>query len=73
MPQQTAHKRFGQAEYDPSTGRWLVALVVLAAFVLGALALSHQGSPRMHDKGQVEQGATIPNPTELSPAQTKVQ
>ena len=73
MPRETAHKRFGQAEYDPSTGRWLVALLVLAAFVLGALALRHQGSPRMDDKRQAERGATIPNPTELSPAQSKTQ
>ena len=70
MPQPTARKRFGQVEYDPSTGRWLVAVLVLAAFVLGALALNNQGSPRMDDKRQIGQGATIPNPTELSPAQT---
>ena len=73
MPQDTANKRFGQAKYDPSTGRWLVALAVLATLVLDALALSRQGSPRVHDKRQIEQGATIPNPTELSPAKTKVQ
>jgi hypothetical protein len=62
--------KFGRFEYDPVTGTYVVALLVLAAVVLGSLAYNYQGSPRMDDKAALQQGATIPNPTQLSPATT---
>lgn len=61
-------KKFGRFEYDPVTGTYVLAALVLVAVVLGALAFSHQGSPRMDDKAAVEQGVTVPHPTQLSPA-----
>lgn len=61
-------RKFGRFEYDPVTGTYIVAALVLAAVVLGALAFSYQGSPTMADKAAVEQGATIPPPIRLSPA-----
>jgi len=70
MSQQMTPKRWDRFEYDPTTGRWVVATLVLAAVVLGVLAFGYQGSPRMDDRRQLEKGVTIPNPTELSPAQT---
>lgn len=64
-------RRFGRFEYDPVTGKYVLAAVVLAAAALGALAFSFQGSPRMDDLATARQGATqgatIPNPTHLSP------
>jgi hypothetical protein len=60
-------RRFPRFEYDPVTGKYVLAAVVLAAVALGALALSHQGSPRMDDVAAARQGATIPSPTQLSP------
>jgi hypothetical protein len=63
-------RKFGRFEYDPVTGTYVLAALVLVAVVLGALAFSYQGSPRMDDKAAVQQGATIPHPTQLSPATT---
>lgn len=63
-------KRFGRFEYDPVTGTYILAALVLAAVVLGGLAFSYQGSPQMADKAAVQQGVTIPHPTQLSPALT---
>jgi hypothetical protein len=60
-------RRFGRFEYDPVTGTYILAALVLAAVVLGGLAFSYQGSPQMSDKAAVQQGATIPHPTQLSP------
>lgn len=57
-------RRFARFEYDPVTGKY-----VLAALALGTLAFSYQGSPRMDDLATAQQGATIPNPTQLSPPQ----
>jgi hypothetical protein len=57
-------RRFGRFEYDPVTGKYVLAAVVLAALALGALAFSFQGSPRMDDVAAARQGATI----QLSPA-----
>ena len=65
-----ARRTIGRFEYDPVAGTYVVAMLVLAAVVLGALAYNYQGSPRMDDKAAVQQGATIPNPTQLSPATT---
>ena len=62
--------KFGRFEYDPVTGTYVIAALVLAAVVLGSLAYNYQGSPRMDDKAALQQGATIPNPTQLSPAPT---
>jgi hypothetical protein len=59
-----------QLRFDPVTGPYVLGALVIAAAVLGFLALTHQGSPRMDDKAIQQQGATIPNPTALSPAQT---
>jgi hypothetical protein len=56
-------------EFDPVTGRWLVAATVLAAVVLGLLAFTDRGSPRMDDQRKLEKGVTIPNPSQLSPPQ----
>jgi hypothetical protein len=61
-------RRFRRFEYDPVTGKYVLAAVVLAALALGALAFSFQGSPRMDDVAAARQGATIPNPNQLSPA-----
>jgi hypothetical protein len=61
-------RRFPRFEYDPVTGKYVLVAVVLAAVALGALAFSYQGSPRMDDVAAARQGATIPNPTQLSPA-----
>jgi hypothetical protein len=61
-------RKFGRFEYDPVTGTYILGAVVLAAVVLGAMAFSYQGSPRMDDRAAVEQGVTIPHPTQLSPA-----
>jgi hypothetical protein len=61
-------RRFPRFEYDPVTGKYVLVTVVLAAVALGALAFSYQGSPRMDDVAAARQGATIPNPTQLSPA-----
>ena len=63
-------RKFGRFEYDPVSGTYVVAILVLAAVVLGTLAYNYQGSPRMDDKAMVQQGVTIPNPTQLSPAPT---
>lgn len=63
-------RKFGRFEYDPATGGWIVAGLVLVVVALGTLALTHQGSPRMDDKAALQQGATIPHPSALSPAQT---
>jgi hypothetical protein len=62
-------RKFGRFEYDPVTGTYVLATLVLATVVLGLLAYN-QGSPRMDDKAIVQQGATIPNPTQLSPPTT---
>ena len=71
MPEPVRFRRkFGRFEYDPVTGTYAVAVAVLAAVVLGSLAYTYQGSPRMDDKAAVEQGVTIPNPTQLNPAAT---
>ena len=59
-------RRFPRFEYDPVTGKYVLAAVVLAAMALGALAFSYQGSPRMDDLAAARQGVTIPNPTQLS-------
>ena len=63
-------RKLGRFEYDPVTGTYAVAVAVVAAVVLGSLAYTYQGSPRMDDKAAVEQGVTIPSPTQLSPAAT---
>ena len=63
-------RRLGRFEYDGATANVVIAFAVVAAAVLGFLALNWQGSPRMDDKAKVLQGVTIPNPTELSPAET---
>jgi hypothetical protein len=63
-------RKFGRFEYDPVTGTYVLATLVLAAVVLGLLAYNDQGSPRMDDKATVRQGATIPQPSRLSPATT---
>ena len=63
-------RKFGRFEYDPVTGTYVMSALILAAVVLGALAYNYQGSPRMDDKAALQQGVTIPNPTELSPATT---
>ena len=68
--QARVRRKFGRFEYDPVTGTYVLGALVLAAVVLGALAFSYQGSPRMDDKAAVEQGVTIPHPTQLSPATT---
>ena len=71
MPQPVRLRRkFGRFEYDPVTGTYVMAFLVLIAVVLGTLAFNYQGSPRMDDKAMVQQGVTIPNPTALSPATT---
>jgi hypothetical protein len=63
-------KRFGRFEYDPVTGTYVIAALVFAAVVLGSLAYNYQGSPRMDDKAAIQQGATIPHPSQLSPPAT---
>jgi len=63
-------RKFGRFEYDPVTGTYVMSVLILFAVVLGALAYNYQGSPRMDDKAALQQGATIPHPTELSPATT---
>jgi hypothetical protein len=63
-------RKFGRYEYDPVTGTYVMAALVLAAVVLGSLAYNYQGSPRMDDKAIAQQGATIPHPTQLSPTTT---
>jgi hypothetical protein len=63
-------RRIGRFEYDAAAGNVVIAGIVGAIIVLGFLALNYQGSPRMDDKSKVLQGATIPNPTQLSPAET---
>ena len=63
-------RKFGRFEYDSVSGTYVVAVLVLAAVVLGTLAYNYQGSPRMDDKAIVQQGATIPHPSLLSPATT---
>jgi hypothetical protein len=70
MDQPKKRRRIGRLEYDAATGDVLVAGMVGAAIVLGFLAFNYQGSPRMDDLAKVQQGVTIPNPTELSPAET---
>jgi len=52
------------------TGNIVIAGLVGAAIVLGLLAVNYQGSPRMDDLAKKQQGVTIPNPTQLSPAET---
>jgi hypothetical protein len=52
------------------TGTYVVAFVLLAAVVLGTLAINYQGSPRTDDKAMVRQGVTIPHPSQLPPATT---
>lgn len=59
-------RRFSRFEYDPVTGKYVLAAAVLAALALGALVFSDQGSPRMDDLATARQGATIPSPTQLS-------
>ena len=63
-------RRLGKFEYDAATANVVIAVGVAAAAVLGFLALNWQGSPRMDDKAKVLHGVTIPNSTELSPAET---
>jgi hypothetical protein len=63
-------RKFGRFEYDPVTGTYVLAALVFAAVVLGSLAFNYQGSPRMDDKAAVQQGATIPHPSQLSPPAT---
>jgi hypothetical protein len=63
-------RKLGRFEYDPVSGTYVLAALVFAAVVLGSLAYNYQGSPRMDDKAAVRQGATIPHPTQLSPAAT---
>jgi hypothetical protein len=70
MREPAPRKRFGRFEYDATTANWLIAAMVLAAAVLGVVAFSDKGSPRVADKATLQSGATIPNPSELSPAQT---
>ena len=70
MDQPRKRRQIGRFEYDAATGDVLVAATVGAAIVLGFLAFNYQGSPRMDDLAKVQQGVTIPNPTELSPAET---
>jgi hypothetical protein len=65
-----SYRKFGRLEYDPVTGTYVLAALVLAAVVLGSLAFNYQGSPRMDDKAALQQGVTIPHPTQLSPATT---
>ena len=62
--------KFGRYEYDPVTGTYVLAALVLAAVVLGSLAYNYQGSPRMDDKAALQQGVTIPHPSQLSPPNT---
>src|ERR1044071_2854375 len=71
MAQSTARRRIGRFEYDPATARWLVVAMVIAAIILGALAFTYRGSPRMEDTRKLESGVTSPNPTEVSPAPTR--
>ena len=63
-------RKFGRFEYDPVTGTYVLATLVLAVVVLGLLAYNYQGSPRMDDKAIVQQGATIPNPAQSFPPAT---
>jgi hypothetical protein len=63
-------RKLGRFEYDPVSGTYVLAALVLAAVVLGSLAYNDQGSPRMDDKASIEQGATIPHPSQLSPPAT---
>jgi hypothetical protein len=63
-------RKFGRFGYDPVSGTYVLAALVFAAVVLGLLAYNYQGSPRMDDKAAARQGATIPHPTQLSPAPT---
>ena len=63
-------RKFGRFEYDPVTGTYVMATLVLAAVVLGLLAYNYQGSPRMDEAAAARQGATIPHPTQLSPPVT---
>ena len=63
-------RKFGRFEYDPVTGTYVMSALILFAVVLGTLAFNYQGSPRMDDKATAQQGATIPHPTQLSPAST---
>jgi hypothetical protein len=63
-------RRIGRFEYDAAAGNVVIAGLVGAVIVLSFLALTYQGSPRMDDLAKVQQGATIPNPTQLSPAET---
>jgi hypothetical protein len=60
-------RKFGRFEYDPVSGTYVLAALVLVAVVLGSLAYNGQGSPQMDNKASVEQGATIPHPSQLSP------
>lgn len=66
----TTRRKFGRFEYDTATGNVVIAAAAAAVAVLGFLAFNWQGSPRMDDKAKILQGVTIPNPTELSPAET---
>jgi hypothetical protein len=63
-------RKFGRFEYDPVTGTYVIAVLVFAVVVLGSLTFNYQGSPRMDDKAAVQQGATIPHPSQLSPPAT---
>jgi hypothetical protein len=63
-------RKFGRFEYDPVTGTYVMAALALMAVVLGTLAFNYQGSPRLEDKAAAQQGATIPHPSQLSPATT---
>ena len=60
--------KFGRFEYDPVTGTYVLAVVVLAAVVLGSLAYNYQGSPRTDEKASAQQGVTIPKPIQSPPA-----
>jgi hypothetical protein len=70
MRQPRVRRRLGPFEYDAVTGNIALAAAIGAAVILGFLAINYQGSPRMDDKAKVMQGVTIPNPTQLSPAET---
>jgi hypothetical protein len=64
-------RKFGRFEYDPVTGTYVLAAVVLAVVVLGALALSDRGSPRMDDGAAALRGVTTARPSATPPAATE--
>lgn len=70
MQEPRKRRRIGRFEYDAAMGNVVIAALAGVAIVVGFLAFSHQGSPRIDDLAKLRHGVTIPNPTELSPAET---